>query len=70
MSKVSESVLAWRKSSYSGVDKTDCVEVAALLASGAVAARDSKDPGGPLLALGAGEWADFLGAVKDGAYDL
>lgn len=70
MSRVSESVLLWRKSSHSGVDKTDCVEVAALPASGAVAARDSMDPEGPSLALGAGEWAAFLGSVKDGAFDL
>ena len=37
----------WRKSSHSGGDEGACIELAAL--PGAVAVRDSKDPGGPAL---------------------
>ncbi|RFU40020.1 DUF397 domain-containing protein [Actinomadura logoneensis] len=70
MSEFPDFVLRWRKSSHSGVDKTDCVEVAALRGARAVAARDSKDPGGPVLAFGVGTWSAFLGCVKDGLFDL
>jgi len=40
----------WRKSSYSGGNGGGCVEVARNL-PGIVAVHDSKDPGGPALAL-------------------
>ncbi|KAB2368173.1 DUF397 domain-containing protein [Actinomadura montaniterrae] len=39
--------LTWRKSSRSGENGGNCVELAD--AAGAVAVRDSKDPGGPVL---------------------
>jgi hypothetical protein len=39
----------WRKSSYSGSNGGNCVEVAG--APGQVAVRDSKDPEGPVLLL-------------------
>lgn len=39
----------WRKSSFSGGDDPNCVEVAHL--PGAVAFRDSKNPDGPLLVI-------------------
>ncbi|WP_433229683.1 DUF397 domain-containing protein [Actinomadura formosensis] len=39
----------WHKSSYSGSNGGDCVELAGL--PGAVAVRDSKDPDGPILLL-------------------
>ncbi|WP_309240207.1 DUF397 domain-containing protein [Actinomadura sp. J1-007] len=35
-----------------------------------VAARDSKDPGGPVLCFGVEAWRSFAGEVKGGAYDL
>ncbi|MFJ9180469.1 DUF397 domain-containing protein [Streptomyces sp. NPDC102360] len=35
----------WQKSSYSGSSGGDCLEVAAPTPTGAVAIRDSKDPG-------------------------
>ena len=51
--------LHWFKSSYSGSDGGDCVEVAAGL--GAMYVRDSKAVGrGPVLRVGRGEWAAFL----------
>jgi hypothetical protein len=53
-------VARWRKSSYSGSD-TDCVEVAEL--TRAVAVRDSKDPGGPVLAFERPAWSAFVAGL-------
>ncbi|WP_433232578.1 DUF397 domain-containing protein [Actinomadura formosensis] len=39
----------WRKSSYSGANGGECVEVASV--PGTVAIRDSKDPAGPKLVM-------------------
>ncbi|TDD27782.1 DUF397 domain-containing protein [Actinomadura sp. KC06] len=39
----------WRKSTYTGSNGGNCVELAD--AAGAVAVRDSKDPDGPVLLL-------------------
>jgi hypothetical protein len=61
--------LTWRKSSYSGSNGGNCVEVADNL-SGVVAVRDSKDPGGPVLAFGPDEWRAFTAAIKTDEYDL
>ncbi|MEU8267485.1 DUF397 domain-containing protein [Sphaerisporangium sp. NPDC049002] len=57
--------LTWYKSSRSGANNDDCVEVANL-SSGGRAVRDSKDPGGPVLAFGAGEWRAFVRGMKAG----
>jgi hypothetical protein len=59
----------WRKSSYSGGNGGDCVEVADNV-PGVVAVRDSKDPGGPVLAFTPDEWRAFTGAIKAGEFDL
>lgn len=59
---------AWRKSSLSG-SGNDCVEVADNLL-GIVVVRDSKDPQGPALAFGTGEWSAFVSGVKGGRFDL
>jgi hypothetical protein len=56
---------AWRKSSYSGSNGGQCVEVARNL-PGVVAVRDSKDPGGPSLVVTAGEWRTFLDGLRRG----
>ncbi|MCX5523742.1 DUF397 domain-containing protein [Streptomyces bobili] len=48
----------WRKSSYSGDQGGNCVEIAEALA--AVAVRDSKTPAGPILTLRPGAFAEFL----------
>jgi hypothetical protein len=51
--------LHWFKSSYSGSDGGNCVEVAAAL--DAVYVRDSKITGdGPMLRVGRGQWAVFV----------
>ncbi|GHJ22635.1 DUF397 domain-containing protein [Streptomyces albus] len=50
--------LAWRKSSYSGSDGGNCVEVAET--SGRVHVRDSKEQRGPILSVSSGQWAVFV----------
>jgi len=69
---------AWRKSSHSNGMGGSCVEIAVLArgaggaggAGGAlaVAVRDSKDRGGPVLAFPASRWRAFTAAIK--AHDL
>ncbi|MFE1960828.1 DUF397 domain-containing protein [Streptomyces sp. NPDC059479] len=55
----------WRKSSYSGSENGDCVEVAGVF-RGEVPVRDSKNPGGPVLVFPAGGWGAFVVALKRG----
>ena len=52
----------WRKSSYSGGNGGNCIQVAGL--PGTIAVRDSKDPDGPALLFTAAEWAAFTARVK------
>jgi hypothetical protein len=59
----------WHKSTRSGGNGGDCVEVARNL-PGIVAIRDTKDPGGAALVFGRAEWAAFLAGVRDGEFDL
>ncbi|MEV0154240.1 DUF397 domain-containing protein [Micromonospora sp. NPDC050686] len=49
----------WRKSTRSGDNGGDCVEVATNLA-GVVAVRDSKDPDGPHLTFPPAAWSAFI----------
>jgi Domain of unknown function (DUF397) len=58
----------WRKSSRSGNNGGNCVEVARNL-PGAVALRDSKDPGGPVLVFTPDEWRAFAAGVRAGEFD-
>jgi Domain of unknown function (DUF397). len=53
----------WRKSTYSGGNMGDCVEVATNI-PGVVAVRDSKNPKGPTLTFTRDEWRTFLKDVK------
>ncbi|GAA2436609.1 DUF397 domain-containing protein [Streptomyces glaucus] len=55
------SALTWFKSSYSGNDDADCVEVAISPARTTVHVRDSKDRNGARLAFTGGAWTEFLG---------
>ena len=55
----------WRKSSYSGNNGGNCVEVGN--AAHLIAVRDSKDPDGPLLAFAADTWKAFAEQVKTSA---
>ncbi|WP_455361609.1 DUF397 domain-containing protein [Streptomyces sp. SYSU K21746] len=52
------SELEWFKSSYSGSNNNDCVEVAAT--PGTVHVRDSKNTQGPQLAVTPAAWSDFV----------
>ncbi|MFE9133666.1 DUF397 domain-containing protein [Streptomyces sp. NPDC007355] len=56
--------LTWFKSSYSGGEGGECVEVAAHPT--AVHVRDSKNPHGPQLAVAPAAWAAFV-VVASGA---
>ncbi|POX37585.1 DUF397 domain-containing protein [Streptomyces sp. Ru73] len=49
--------LKWFKSSYSGSDGGECVEIA--VASISIRIRDSKNPNGPRLRVSPATWADF-----------
>ncbi|MFI7240159.1 DUF397 domain-containing protein [Streptomyces cyaneofuscatus] len=54
----------WFKSSYSGGDQGECLEVARGHAT--VPVRDSKAPAGPALTFSPQGWTRFVSAVKDG----
>jgi hypothetical protein len=58
----------WFKSTRSGPNCDNCVEVA--FVGEAIALRDSKDPAGPALIFTQGEWDAFVGGAKDGEFDL
>jgi Domain of unknown function (DUF397) len=64
---------AWRKSSYSGGNGGQCVEVAAATANRSeqdriCAIRDSKNSRGPILAFSPGQWRRFTTDVKAGRF--
>jgi len=52
----------WRKSSHSGADGGECVEVAS--ATGAVMVRDTQDRDGKTLRVSASTWRTFIGEMK------
>jgi len=54
--------LKWIKSSYSGAQSTNCVEIAAL-PNGGRAVRDSKNPDGAILVLTPSQWAELVKSV-------
>lgn len=55
----------WRKSSYSGPDNGDCLEVNGT-APAHIRIRDSKrrNPSGPVLTVPSASWAAFLGTLR------
>ncbi|GHF51845.1 hypothetical protein GCM10018790_32200 [Kitasatospora xanthocidica] len=60
-------MLIWRKSSYSGTNGGNCIEVAPGFL-GLVPVRDSKDPRGPALVFPAVAWEAFVTAVREGDF--
>ncbi|WP_233510659.1 DUF397 domain-containing protein [Actinomadura craniellae] len=58
----------WRKSSHSGGQSGDCVEVAQ--APGVVGLRDSKNPAGPILIVHRASFGTLIQQVKTGELDL
>jgi hypothetical protein len=59
----------WRKSSYSGSNGGNCVEVA-VLPEDSRAVRDSKDSHGPKLRFSREEWRAFTTSIKRGELGL
>jgi hypothetical protein len=59
----------WKKSTYSGNNGGNCVEVARNL-PGIVAVRDSKDQDGPALIITADAWRSFAAGIRDGQFEL
>ncbi|MFI2504992.1 DUF397 domain-containing protein [Streptomyces sp. NPDC018972] len=55
--------LAWFKSSYSGAQGGECVEVATCPHT--VHVRDSKDTNRPMLTVDSEAWAAFVGFAAD-----
>ena len=51
----------WRKSSYSGSNGGECVEVAS---AEAVLVRDTTDRNGPIVTFTADAWRAFLASAK------
>ncbi len=58
----------WKKSSKSGGNGGQCVEVRSR--DEAIQVRDSKDPEGPILRFTTREWEAFIGSAKAGEFDL
>ncbi|MBQ1050749.1 DUF397 domain-containing protein [Micromonospora sp. C51] len=54
----------WRKSTRSGSNGGECVEVADNL-PGVVAVRDSKEPDGPTLTFTPTAWTTFLATTRN-----
>jgi len=59
----------WRKSTFSGSNGGNCVEVAGH--DGYHLVRDTKDQGhGPILRYTPSEWRAFISGVRNGEFDL
>ncbi|WP_433368322.1 DUF397 domain-containing protein [Streptosporangium sp. CA-115845] len=58
----------WRKSTLSGDDASNCVEIANL-SNNHRAIRDSKNPTGPTLTLTPHQWTAFIATIKNGDCD-
>ncbi|CAL9437878.1 DUF397 domain-containing protein [Streptomyces sp. enrichment culture] len=54
----------WRKSSYSGSNGGECVEVADGRLTNSVPVRDSKIPSGPTVTVGAHAWQAFVNGLR------
>lgn len=59
--------LAWFKSSYSGAEGGECLEVALEQAQPLVHIRDSKAKSGPTLAFSLDEWTSFVNLAAKSA---
>jgi hypothetical protein len=57
----------WFKSSFSGPNCDNCVEIA--FVGQATAVRDSKNPDGPALVFTPDEWSAFLEGARHGEFD-
>ncbi|MBY8875542.1 DUF397 domain-containing protein [Micromonospora sp. PLK6-60] len=57
---------SWFKSSKSGPNCDNCVEVAYV--PGVVGVRDSKDRRGPALVFAPGDWRSFVAGARSGGF--
>ncbi|MEV7780652.1 DUF397 domain-containing protein [Kitasatospora sp. NPDC088351] len=60
-------ITQWRKSTYSGGEGGNCIEVADGVPN-TVPVRDSKDPAGPALAFTADGWQAFVAGIRAGDF--
>jgi hypothetical protein len=63
MEGTDHALMTWRKSSYSGSNGSNCVEVGG--AGRAVVVRDTTDRAGAALAFGVDAWRRFAARIKD-----
>ena len=63
---MSNDSLRWWKSTRSGAQGGNCVEVASADRTWYV--RDSKNPAGAVLTVHSAQWRAFLSEVRDGAF--
>lgn len=54
--------VSWRKSTRSGANDSNCVEVAEV--GGGLVVRDSKDPAGPALLFERAAWSSFVHGLR------
>ncbi|MDH6579821.1 DUF397 domain-containing protein [Kitasatospora sp. MAP5-34] len=59
--------VTWRKSSFSGGNGGNCIEVADGFPS-LMPVRDSKDPDGPALVFPTDAWSAFVAGIKSGDF--
>jgi hypothetical protein len=67
MGKRRLSASMWVKSSYSGDNGGNCIEIAPGI-PGVVPVRDSKAPDGHVLLIPVGGWASFISGVRCGEF--
>ncbi|MFE6050564.1 DUF397 domain-containing protein [Kitasatospora sp. NPDC056446] len=58
---------SWRKSSYSGANGGQCIEVADGFTD-VLPVRDSKNPSGPALVFSPAAWQSFVTAARTGEF--
>lgn len=59
----------WEKAERSGPISDNCLQLAPVGDTGAVALRDSTAPSGPVIVLTVGEIDAFIRSAKDGQFD-
>ena len=62
--------VTWRKSSYSGGNGGNCIEVGAQADACRVVVRDTKDRQGPVLTFRPETWRQFADQVKTAARSI
>jgi hypothetical protein len=63
MEGTAHALTTWRKSTYSGSNGSNCVEVGG--AERAVVVRDTQDRAGAVLAFGPDAWRRFAATIKN-----